>query len=274
MAKKIINNKTKENEVVTPIYSFSGLKNLLNSMGYNVRSASGYKPMKTRDIGREEIRNIIMRDDGIFYRDDDGELRKIFMYKRNYKLTEHGKPRFHIRQCETINSFIQMGIFNQEYRGANIEAVKVRDTDNFDKETTVTELPLCRYCWRMAQDEFPFLINSREYVEKLKSEGEPLDSEKDVEVDFRGYTKDWQKVQSSYINKMGYTCESCHVKMKSSFDYHYLRVHHKNNNKTDNRDINLICLCPKCYESERRNTPSLAEKQILNDFLKKYKTNG
>ena len=95
------NNKKKE---VTPIHSFAGLKNLLNSMGYNVRSASGYKVMNTVDIGRAEIRNIIMKDDGIYYRDEDGELRKIYMYKRNYRLTEHGKPRFHIRQCETIRS--------------------------------------------------------------------------------------------------------------------------------------------------------------------------
>ena len=271
---KIGSTDNKDKEEVTPIHSFAGLKNLLNSMGYNVRSASGYKVMKTVDIGRAEIRNIIMKDDGIYYRDEDGELRKIYMYKRNYKLTEHGKPRFHIRQCETITSFMQMGTFNKEYRGANVEAVKVRDKDNFDKETTVTDLPLCTYCWNMARNEFPTKITSREYVEKLKAEGEPLEKEGDVEVDFRGYTKDWRKVQTSYMAKKGYTCESCHVTMKTQFDYHFLRVHHKNNKKTDNRESNLICLCPECYEKERKSPSTKADKQVLEDFLKKYRDNG
>ena len=264
-------NKKKE---VTPIHSFAGLKNLLNSMGYNVRSASGYKVMKTVDIGRAEIRNIIMEDDGIYYRDEDGELRKIYMYKRNYRLTEHGKPRFHIRQCETIRSFMMMGTFNQEYRGANVEAVKVRDKDNFDKETTVTDLPLCTNCWNMARNEFPYKITSREYVEKLKAEGEPLEKEGDVEVDFRGCTKDWKKIEIDFKAKKNHTCESCHVIMKTPFDYHFLYVHHKNEKPADNRESNLACLCPECYFKVRKTPPTLAEKKILDDFLKKYRGNG
>ena len=273
MEKNVSKNDIKKEEV-TAIYSFAGLKKLLISMGYNVRSTSGYKIMKTVDIGRAEIRNVIMKDDGIYYRDEDGELRKIYMYKRNYKLTEHGKPRFHIRQCETIRSFMMMGTFNQEYRGANIEAVKVRDKDNFDKETTVTELPLCTYCWKMAQDEFPYKINSCEYVAKLKAEGEPLEKEDDVEVDFRGYTKNWCKIQSDYMAQKNYTCESCHITMKTPFDYHFLRVYHKNGEKTDNREGNLVCLCPECYEKIQKSPTTKADKQILNDYLKKYRHNG
>jgi len=260
-----------EGQKVTPIYNFSGLQNLLRSMGYNVRSANGYKAMKTKDIGKAEIRNIIIKDDGIYYKDEDGELRKIYMYKRNYRLEEHGKPRFHIRQCEVISDFMRRGTFNQEYRGANIEAVQVRDKDNFDKETTVTELPLCKYCWNIARAEYPTLITSKQFVEKLKAEGEALEPQGDVEVDFRGYTKDWHTVESNYLVKKHHTCEVCGLVIENQFDFHFLRVHHKNNKRSDNRESNLQCLCPRCYSALSSVTLSKAESAELQDFSNKYK---
>ena len=181
---KLTNIPPKEKqEKATPIHAFEGLQKLLRSMGYNVRTANGYKAMQTKDIGRDEIRNITVKDDGIYYKDDDGELRKIFMYKRKYHLEEYGKPRFHIRQCEVISDFMRRGSFNAEYRGANIETVKVIDTDNGNAETSVSELPLCKYCQGMAAAEFPRVITSKEFVEKLKEEGEAMEPQEDVEVD-------------------------------------------------------------------------------------------
>ena len=257
-------------EKVEPIYGFGGLQKLLRSMGYNVRTANGYKAMQTKDIGRDEIRNIVVKDDGIYYKDDDGELRKIFMYKRKYHLEQYGKPRFHIRQCEVISDFMRRGSFNAEYRGANIESVKVIDTDNNNMETSVSELPLCKFCQGLASAEFPRVITSKEFVEKLKEEGEALEPQADVEVDFRGYTKDWRQVQNTYLVKVDYTCESCGVHIENSYDYRFLRVHHKNNKRADNRQANLTCLCPRCYQAVRKDQQSKAENDILKEFNERY----
>ena len=269
---KLTNIPPKEKqEKATPIHAFEGLQKLLRSMGYNVRTANGYKAMQTKDIGRDEIRNITIKDDGIYYKDDDGELRKIFMYKRKYHLEEYGKPRFHIRQCEVISDFMRRGSFNAEYRGANIETVKVIDTDNGNTETSVSELPLCKYCQGMAAAEFPRVITSKEFVEKLKEEGEAMEPQEDVEVDFRGYTKDWRQIQNAYLQKSNYTCGSCGIHIENAYDYRFLRVHHKNNKRADNRQTNLICLCPRCYNKTRKDAPSKAENDILKDFNDKYK---
>ena len=270
MAKlNIIPHKEKQ-EKATPIYAFEGLQKLLRSMGYNVRTANGYKAMQTKDIGRDEIRNIIIKDDGIYYKDDDGELRKIFLYKRKYKLETFGNPKFHIRQCETISDFMRRGSFNAEYRGANVETVKVINTDNNNTETTVSGLELCKYCQAMAREEFPRIITTNDFVKKLKEEGEALEPQKDVEVDFRGYTKDWKKFEKDYIEKVNYTCEKCGIHIENTYDYHFLKVHHKNNKRVDNRQSNLICLCPRCYFSVSGDKPTKAENDILSEFNEKY----
>ena len=257
------------NEKPTPIYSFDGLKNLLRSLGYDVGDAEGYKPIQATDLDAKEIRdNIVMRDDGIFYRDKTGTLRKIFMYKRSYKLNEHGKPRFHIRQCEVISDFIRRGAFRTDYRGANVETVMVRDTDNNDEETEVTGLPLCKYCQKMASNEFPYVITSNQFVQKLKEEGEKQEKNTDTEVDSRGYTKDWATVKLRYLKKIDYTCEKCGIHLRNPFEYPLLKVHHKNGQNADNRDANLICLCPICYADETKKTPSKAEALIITEFGK------
>ena len=262
-------NNNHHSEEPTPIYTFDGLKNLLRSLGYNVGNAEGYKPLPVTDLGESEIRNnIVMQDNGIFYRDDTGTLRKIFMYKRSYKLTEHGKPRFHIRQCEVISDFIRRGAFHADYRGANVETVMVRDMDNNYKETEVTELPLCRYCQKMASEEFPYVITSNQFVKKLKEEGETTSEDKDTEVDHWGYTKDWATVKARYLKKTNYTCEKCGTHLSNPFDFHLLKVHHKNGKNADNRDSNLVTLCPICYAEETNETLSKAESLIITEFGK------
>lgn len=255
-------------EEPTPFYDFAGLKNLLRNMGYRVDPAVGYRPIQTTDIGAMEIRNnIVMRDDGIFYRDIDGELRKIFMYKRSYHLRQHGKPRFHIRKCEVINDFISKGALNAEYRGANVATVNVKNRDFGGEETPVSELPLCRYCQAMASDEFPTVITSEEFVERLQEEGELL-ADEETEVNLWGFTKDWAGIKSKYLKKINYTCESCGAVMKSPFDHHFLRVYHINKKKTDNRDANLKCVCPSCYFNETNERPSKADEIIIQEYGK------
>lgn len=228
------------------IHNFSGLKNLLSSLGYPVKEADGYKTIDVVDVTLEEINKgaFEFTDDGIFVT-TDGVRRQIFLYKRDYHLIRYGKPRFHIRKCQTIQSFMNPIGEAPTYRRANTEKVWVRDIDDQMKDKEVTSLPLCRYCLSMAQDAFPTMTTT-DFVEFLKN-SEEVRSEENVEVDIFGYTKDWEMISRGIRAKHNYTCENCGLQISDPYDQHFIHVHHKNGRKVDNRATNLQCLCLRCH---------------------------
>ncbi|MCH5181228.1 MAG: hypothetical protein J1F06_01220, partial [Prevotellaceae bacterium] len=165
--------------------------------------------------------------------------------KRNYHLIRYGKPRFHIRKCQTIQSFMNHIGETPTYRRANTEKVWVHDIDDQMKDKEVTSLPLCRYCLSMAQDAFPTMTTT-DFVEFLKN-SEKVRSEENVEVDIFGYTKEWEIISRGIRAKHNYTCENCGLQISDPYDQHFIHVHHKNGRKVDNRATNLQCLCLRCH---------------------------
>ena len=139
-----------------PIYAFDELKSLLTSLGYNVKEATGYREIENTDVDLNDFNNKIeFTPDGIFLKMEDGSKQQIFLYKRRYHLNRYGKPRFHLRECETIKSYIASGTFKLEYRRANTNIVKVIDMDDFDTEKEISDLPLCKYC---AKKDLPLFL--------------------------------------------------------------------------------------------------------------------
>lgn len=230
----------------TPIFKFDGLKNLLRNLGYQIGEAHGYKPIEVEDVTLEQIRNgeIEFADDGIFV-NSDGVRRQIFLYKRSYHLDLYGKPRFHIRKCSTIESFMLADRSIPEYRRANTASVMVRDMDNGNRDTDVSDLPLCKFCLAMAQEGYSGMDTS-DFVEILKNAQE-AETEEDVEVDIFGYTKGWEMISRQFRQSHNYTCERCGIHIEDPFDQQYIHTHHINSRKTDNRLSNLQCLCIRCH---------------------------
>lgn len=259
-----------------PIYDFDGLKSLLKSKGYRIEKAAGYRPIENKDVDLNELRNNIeFLDDGIFLIDGSNGIRQqIFLYKRDYHLEVYGKPRFHIRKCQTIQSFIESGTFRQKYRRANTEVVKVCDMDDGNIDKDVSNLPLCQYCLGMAVDAYAGMTTT-DFVGILRSANEESEEyTRDEDVDIFGYTRNWEQISRAYREKRNYKCERCGLQITNPFDQYYMHVHHKDGNKTNNRETNLECLCIHCHsnvdETHYRRFHEGANAIILHDFERLY----
>lgn len=276
---------------IEPIFSFNGLKSLLTNMGYHVEAASPYKPIANPiDIGIKELNEAFrFSDDGIFYVDEFGEERQVYLYKRKYHLEKYGKPRYHVCRCETIESFIESGSFELEYRASNTEAVPVSNMDDNYSEVVVENLPICMYCQRMMGEERA--LASNEFVSLLKDVdgyhkrnvsllGEEDGSKKrpgKIDVDIFGYTKDWEEISQHYREERNFTCEQCGIHIEEMSDRFYMHVHHVNGNKADNRPANMKCLCIRCHsgvdDAHKYNFSHGANRLALDDFNKRYPNN-
>lgn len=273
---------------MNPICSFNKFKKALEDRGIHVGDATGFIAIGGEDVLPDNIPNIsIVSCEGIKYDIGDGRSTKVFLYKRKYHLELYGKPRYHIRECKTIQEFMSSGTFRREYRMANTEEVKVINMDDHDVEINVSALPLCKNCLEMVQNEIshrqqPVDFNnyngalskadSSVYSELLR-EGE--DTQQEVWVDINGYTDDWPAVSFAYRQKHDFTCERCGVKMESVLDYRFMQTHHRNGVKTNNHENNLECLCIECHsqvdETHQKNFSHGANAIMLKSFRDKYR---
>lgn len=258
-----------------PICTFQKLKTTLKELGYQIEKAEAYRPIKPIDVSIKDIKDgtIDITDGGIFFKTPDGRKHRGFMYKREYHLLRFGKPRFHIRNCKTIQEFKARGLFTDKYCWANDYKVPVCDMDDNNVDKVVNMLPLCKNCADIQRSERNDIYSDNEdFVNELKKAA-PQDIVTDVDV--LGYTKEWQDISKRYREKHKYTCERCGIHITDDFGYGYIHCHHRNNNKTDNREENLECLCIECHSKVDKNHEARFSKGAnfisLQDFLKKYR---
>ena len=254
-----------------PIYDFHKLKKFLTRRGYHIGKAEPWRKIDSEEVSLREGK-LEFNDDGIFLIDDDGIKRQVYLYKRRYKLQQYGKPRFHICKCSVIDNFLN-GNDIPEYRRANTKTVKVLNWDNEDEEEDVSDLPLCKLCASILYQYKNY--DSSMFSDLLrKTAEENSEIPKDTEVDKRGYTKDWQLISSDFRRKHNYTCEKCGVQV-SPLETEFMHVHHKNKNKTDNRDSNLQCLCIECHSeidaTHIHNFSTPSQRLLLKLFKDKYR---
>lgn len=260
---------------------FDHLRETLIRMGYIVEVGNPYKAIQIKDVDINELQKMEFTDEGIFVIDEtDGSRHQVFLYKRRYHLERYGKPRYHIIKCMTIRDFMSSGSLKTEYRRANTEPVRVINWDDGDEDVEVDELPLCKNCLNelieklgYRSDEIGKDTTSAEFVELLKQmstvEDEP---QEEVDVDIRGYTRDWEEISYNYRRDHNFTCEQCGIEIPN--DFQFIHTHHRNGNKRDNREENLQCLCIRCHANvddvHRQNFSWGQRRLMLEQFNEQY----
>lgn len=264
----------------TPIYDFSKFKAALKKLGYTIGVAKpSYIPLEVADVNLSIIQRgeVEITNEGIFYvNPNTGNKQQIFLYMRNYDMASWGKPRFHITNCETLQS-----LGTKRYRRANTGTVMVYDTSQ-EKDVEVSGLPLCKNCLKIIrtsrQFDYGYDMTSEEFEQILRAAGEDTENDQEPDTDLEGYTWKWQKISEAYRTKKNYTCEICGFTPENRMDRQFIHVHHKDGRKTNNRESNLQCLCIACHSNvnpaHQENFSKGANRVMLDAFKKKYPNAG
>lgn len=186
----------------------------------------------------------------------------MFAYLPSYETKKHGAlPKFHTHNCDT----------RQTYTGYVFSArmpVTIRSKDE-GKDYRDISLVMCRNCASKATRAlFSWgALPWYEYVLQVAMEKRRVMS--------NGYIDLWKQLSEAVRVKAGWTCQQCQAKLPMPDDAFYLEVHHRDGDKTNNKESNLIALCVECHSQQddrhRQNYASGSNRLKLDRFKERYR---
>lgn len=250
------------------LFYFDDLMNWLDAKGFpKVESSKGYKVVKGIDFEKEfKAGNIRFESHGIFIDKDSGE-HQVYIFISEPWITKYGSyPKFHVRECPTISSFLSDGRFEQRY---HVSSAKINDLTDITTRQVFKdeELELCDNCRNMITEE---IYTTADFAELYVNSTTNVD----VRVDNDGYVKDWKLISKNYRLSVEYTCEACDLAPRSTIHRYYWEVDHIDGNKLNNETSNLECLCVRCHSRKdklhKKNYSKGGNKIKVDSFNKLY----
>ena len=174
--------------------------------------------------------------------------------------------RFHLCCCQTIFEFIKHGRYGAKYKQIPTSGVKIKKSGkaydhyfpvyfiNTNKEELKVLKP-CKHCLETLNYRNYKFENERkrksiyenfslvDFLEEYKI-NVPLTGDYDDGL-YNAYSNDWSSISKCMRERKKWICEICGADY--SQDRQNLHVHHRNENKRDNRLGNLQVLCKYCH---------------------------
>ena len=252
---------------MSDLFDFDLLMKWLNDKGFpKVESSKGYKVVKGIDFEKEfKAGNIRFEANGIFIDTSSGD-HQVYISFQSLGLLNMEVPKFHVRECQTISSFLADGRFEHRY---HVSSAKVNDLTDITTRQVFKdeELELCGYCRNMITEE---IYTTADFAELYVNSSTNVD----IRVDNDGYVKDWKLISKNYRLSVDYTCEGCGLASKSTIHRYYWEVDHIDGNKLNNEFSNLKCLCVRCHSRKddvHRNNYSKGTNKIkVESFNRLY----
>lgn len=231
-----------------------------------------------------EISGITITPSDKNFRVENNELyfknTKVLLYIRDQAM--YGQPedilknyksgyKFHLSWCKTLQSMFNSGKYEKyvvSTRQDDVLLVRAIGSNNKVYESE-QKLHVCRYClstlnykgYRYAtkaqKDKIYNEFSLKEFFNVQNSDYSFHDMPKHDEYSAKTniYPDNWEHVSELHRKICHYRCERCGK--DCSHDHSLLHVHHKNGNKQDIRQSNLIALCLECHISEHPHMRNL-----------------
>lgn len=231
-----------------------------------------------------EISGITITPSDKNFRVENNELyfknTKVLLYIRDQAM--YGQPedilknyksgyKFHLSWCKTLQSMFNNGKYEKyvvSTRQDDVLLVRAIGSNNKVYESE-QKLHVCRYClstlnykgYRYAtkaqKDKIYNEFSLKEFFNVQNSDYSFHDMPKHDEYSAKTniYPDNWEHVSELHRKICHYRCERCGK--DCSHDHSLLHVHHKNGNKQDIRQSNLIALCLECHISEHPHMRNL-----------------
>lgn len=224
------------------LYKFEQLDSKLDEWGFpSIESVSGFQIIK--GINFEDAYksgSISFEEDGIYLEYEGKKYRGYMFIKEPYISRYENYPKFHLTRCQTIRQFIEEGRFKIRYEWSNSNV-----NDLIDKTTReIYNDQVLDYCGHCKQELFNGIKTTVDFFDSLDN----LETEgNNIEVDIFGYVRGKEKISKVFREKRNYSCEECSIQPKQSMHRRYMHTHHKDGDKTNNKESNLQCLCILCH---------------------------